>query len=263
MKEIKLYQEAVPNHETASYDDVMKYLGQLRKQYLYPMVQLQSVKKYYRWLAYTGQRDDDPAVSIRLRDQPSRDIQLQDLFTKDELEQVLERPERYELLERRNKLMLSFLVYQAMSTGEVSRLELSDIDAEKATVRVKASRRNNGRTLALRANQVFWLTGYLSEDRPQLLKQESKMLLISSRGHAETGEGVMYLVETRRKLFKGRKLNARTIRQSVIANLLKEGKELRVVQAFAGHKYPSTTEAYKEVRIETLKAQIIKYHPLQ
>jgi integrase/recombinase XerD len=37
---------------------------------------------------------------------------------------------------------------------------------------------------------------------------------------------------------KDRNLNAKTIRQSVIANLLKEGKDLRVVQVFAGHKKP-------------------------
>ncbi len=62
--------------------------------------------------------------------------------------------------------------------------------------------------------------------------------------------------------FTDRKLNAKTIRQSVIANLLKSGHDLRLVQVFAGHKYPGTTENYRQTGIEELKAGIEKYHPL-
>jgi integrase/recombinase XerD len=48
----------------------------------------------------------------------------------------------------------------------------------------------------------------------------------------------------------------------VIANLLKQGHDLSLVQNFAGHKYPSTTEKYKQSEIETLKAAVNKYHPI-
>ena len=76
------------------------------------------------------------------------------------------------------------------------------------------------------------------------------------------GEGIGYVIETQKHLFPGRRLNAKTIRQSVITNLLKAGKDLRIVQAFAGHKYPSTTEKYKQTHVEELKTQILNYHPL-
>ncbi len=44
--------------------------------------------------------------------------------------------------------------------------------------------------------------------------------------------------------------------------MLKEGKDLRVVQVFAGHKKISSTEKYKQTAIDELKAAIHKYHPL-
>lgn len=88
------------------------------------------------------------------------------------------------------------------------------------------------------------------------------MLLIAKGGAPQTVEGIGCLVETFRHLFPSRKLTAQTIRQSVIANLLKSGKDLRLVQTFAGHKYPSTTEKYKQTEVEELKSQILKYHPL-
>jgi integrase/recombinase XerD len=64
-------------------------------------------------------------------------------------------------------------------------------------------------------------------------------------------------------LFPDRSLNAKTTRQSVIANLLKQGHDLRLVQVFAGHKHPSSTERYRQTGVEELKAGIIKYHPLK
>ncbi len=103
---------------------------------------------------------------------------------------------------------------------------------------------------------------YIHQLRTKLLKTEPEYLLINLRGHRENGEGIMYLVETFKPLFPERNLNAQTIRQSVLANLLKAGKDLRVVQAFAGHRKPGTTEKYRQTGLEELRSVIAKYHPL-
>ena len=104
---------------------------------------------------------------------------------------------------------------------------------------------------------------YIHVIRPGLLKSTTEKLIINLRGNPETGEGINYLVETFKNRFPDRNLNALTIRQSVIANLLKSGKGLRDVQYFAGHKKISSTEKYRQTGLEELKAAILKYHPLQ
>jgi integrase/recombinase XerD len=53
------------------------------------------------------------------------------------------------------------------------------------------------------------------------------------------------------------------IRQSVIAHLLKQNHDLRIVQVFAGHKRAASTEEYKQTGLEELKTAIQKHHPLQ
>lgn len=103
---------------------------------------------------------------------------------------------------------------------------------------------------------------YIHKVRPELLKTETDRLVVTLRGTPESGEGINYLVETFKPLFPDRNLNPRTIRQSVITNLLKEGKDLRVVQVFAGHKKISTTEKYRQSGLEELQAAIEKHHPL-
>ena len=263
LREIRLFFASVENPETAGYQQVMDYIGELRRGGLDANPPLCAIKQYYSYLVAEGIRGDHPAKSIRLRDKRKKDIQLQDLFKAEELALLLDRKERYPVLRNRNQIIISLLIWQGLTNGEVKNLEVGDIHLEAGTVYIKAQRKTGARTLKLQPRQVYWLMHYIGEDRPRLLKVQTQKLIISKLGTEENGEGIGYIIETCRHLFPDRKLNAKTIRQSVITNLLKEGKDLRLVQAFAGHKYPSTTEKYKQTHIEHLKQQVLKYHPLQ
>ena len=272
LREIELFFCSVENPETANYSQIMDYLGELRAQNKSGGIvcSLQAIKKYYSYLVAIGVRRNHPAKTINLRDKRNRDIQLQDLFKPEELERLLDRKERYPILKNRNQIIISLLIYQGLTNGEITQLELENINLEEGTIYIKSGRKTNSRTLKLKSKQVFLIMNYLQNDRPKLLENGAQRhpdsvsrLIISKLGTAERGEGICYIIETQRHLFTNRKLNAKTIRQSVITNLLKEGKDLRLVQAFAGHKYPSTTERYKQTQVEQLKNQILKYHPLQ
>ena len=97
-----------------------------------------------------------------------------------------------------------------------------------------------------------------------LQDNQSNALLVGIRSEPMTGEDITkHVKRSFKNVYPGRKVNAQTIRQSVIANLLKQGNDISVVQAFAGHKYPSSTERYKQTEVETLKAAVNKYHPLK
>ncbi len=207
--------------------------------------------------------DTSTCKYLKLRDKRNKDIQLQDLFTTEELELLLEREERYADLKLRNQLIISILIYQGLSTGELVNLELNDVNLQEAEIYIKSSSKLNSRTLQLKPRQIMLFYEYLYQLRPKLLKEATRKVIITKIGTAETGEQVSYLISTFKHLFPGRNLNPKTIRQSVITNLLKQGNDLRVVQAFAGHKYPSATERYKQSNVEELKHAVLKYHPLQ
>ena len=263
LREIRLFFASVEHPETTGYQQVMDYIGALRRSGLDANPPLCAIKQYYSYLVAEGIRGDHPAKSIKLRDKRRKDIQLQDLFKAEELALLLERKERYPVLRNRNQIIISLLIWQGLTNGEVKNLEVGDIHLEAGTVYIKAQRKTGARTLKLHSRQIFWLVNYIGEDRPRLLKVQTQKLIISKAGNPENGEGISYLIECCRHLFPARKLNAKTIRQSVIANLLKSGNDLRVVQAFAGHKYPSATEKYKQTQVEALKQAVLKHHPLQ
>ena len=251
--------------KAARYSDIINYLGVLRKRYKNGSTlncSLAAIKRYYNYLNDIKVRSDHPAITIKLRDNKSSEIQLQDLFSEAELEQLLERKERYEILKNRNQIIISLLIYQGLRNGEIKALEVNNINLEEGSIYIKSSRQTNARTLKLRSKQVLLFYKYIAIDRPKLIRTTTNKFIISKLGTAENGEGIGYLIETKRHLFAGRKLNAKTIRQSVITNLLKQGKDLRIVQVFAGHRYPSSTQKYRQTDTELLKTEVLKYHPL-
>jgi len=251
---------------TATYRDIMQYVEYLRSRHQNPQTinrMLYGVKAFYFYLVHTGRRSSHPCRHLKLKDARYEDIQLQDLFTSIELEKLMQREERFENVTLRNKVIVSLLIYQGLRVTELTMLRVQDIDLEAGTVYVRAMPRTMARTLKLRTEQVMLFYNYIHKVRPGMLKTDTNRLIITMRGTAESGEGIGYLVETfNNNLFPDRTLNPRTIRQSVITNMLKAGKDLRMVQVFAGHKKISSTEKYRQSGLEELKAAIEKCHPL-
>jgi len=263
-RDIEHYLNKNPKAKTANYAAILNYLEQERRTKSAASLHriLQSIKKYYYYLLATNQRSDHPCESLKIRDHRKGDIQLQDLFTRAELDELLFLKNRYQLLASRNQLILSLLIYQAPTTGELIQLEISNLNLEQNSIYLPPTHRLNARTLALHPLQIPIAQSYLDHDRPRLLKSPSSKLLITKLGTEEKGEGISYLVSTQQKKFLKRKLNPKTIRQSVIANKLKAGEELRAVQVFAGHKNPSSTERYRQTNLGSLQEAIKKYHPM-
>jgi integrase/recombinase XerD len=268
LQEIERYLSSCPEAATAVYKDILDYMGALRTRYSNPSTLnriLCSLKAYYGYLCANGGRLDNPASSILLKDQRSRDIQLQDLFTMAELEVLLNRPERYAYLTSRNKVLMSLLIYQALYPMEMETLQTGDVNLEAGTLSIRATAKTNGRELSMKPSQILLFYQYIREARVRLLgNNSSDALLISHRGQPMCAEDITkHVKRSFTKLYPGRTVNAQTIRQSVITHLLKRGHDLSVVQVFAGHKYPSSTERYRQGEIETLKVAIEKHHPIR
>jgi integrase/recombinase XerD len=268
LRDIRVYLDYVTEEKAAvaTYQDIMQYVDYLRKQYQNPRTinrMLYGVKAWYQWLWQTGQRADHPCRYITLKDAKTQDIQLQDLFTSSELEQLMERKERYESVRIRNQVAISLLIYQGLRLTEAEQLKVQDIDLEAGTIYSKGMAKTLPRTLKMKPHQIMLFYKYIHKIRPEIISENTDHLILNIRGKAMSADNINYLIETFKNYFPDRNLNAKTIRQSVIANLLKEGKDLRVVQVFAGHKNPSSTEKYRQTGLEELKSAIQKHHPLQ
>lgn len=267
-REIAIYLSNYPGAATAGYKDLIQYIGLLRNRYSKASTLsriVSSIKVYYDYLCQEAIRDDNPARAIRLKDKQSRDIQLQDLFTAGELESLLNRQERYANLDCRNRVLMSLLIYQGLRPREMEGLCIQDINVTTGNVYVKSTAKTSARTLPLKPNQVLLFYEYIHEIRNKLLNGKSlNSLLIGVRGTAmKAGDITKHVKRSFKGFYPGRKVNAQTIRQSTLTNLFSQGHDISLVQVFAGHKYPSATQRYRQAEVETLKAAVQKYHPLQ
>jgi site-specific recombinase XerD len=264
---IDKYKKHDKNVAKYDYQKVMEYIEILRREYKVTTVkgELSCIKRYYDYLIETGKRKDNPARAIRIKDGKENPIQLQDLFTEKELQILLvPRIERYPFLTKRNKIIMSLLVHQGLRTGEIENIKLTDIDLEKATIQIKETGVTNSRNLPLKAEQILLFYDYINNHRTKLVTFRTKedYFLLGKLGTPTTGDDINYLISTYQKQSK-KTLTTITIRQSVIANLFVKNNDLRVVQYFAGHKSPDTTEKYRQTGLNALKTAIEKLHPIK
>jgi site-specific recombinase XerD len=249
----------------ARYSDVIFYINALRQkgfQREYVQTEFYGIKNYYKWLLINNIRVDDPTIHIKLNDISKSDIQFQNLFTRDELTLLLNKKNRYDLLKWRDYLAISFYIYQGLTTGELVSLTVHDVNLEKGVLYIFDSF-NSSRLLKLYPNQIAAYKRYLTFDRPFLVKGKSEQLFIGKLGNPETHDEFHYLIESQRELFPNRKLNPKTVRQSVITNLLLEGMSLIDVQLFAGHHHVSSTERYVQMDLSKMRNELDQFFPLK
>lgn len=266
--EIKKFRRHYKNPEKLNYQDIMDYIELVRKtnnpQSTHRI--LHAIKKYFEYLQETGKAKHNPAKTIRLKDGKENPIQLQELLTEKELQKLLEpRKERYPFLEKRNQIIMSLLVNQALLVGDIERLKIEDLDLQNAKIKVQKTGITNERILDLKAEQILLFYQYLQEERAKLetiRTEPENYFLLGKLGTRIRKEDINYLISTYQKQFTKR-LTSTRIRQSVIKLKLDQGENLRKVQYFAGHKHADTTEKYKETGINALQTAINQYHPIK
>lgn len=255
-----------PKAKRYKYQQLVDHLADVRQKY--PNVQtciriLSALKKYYDFLVATGQRTDHPCQKLTLKKGSDQSMQHQELFTIKELGMLMKRENRYRHLDGRNKVLISLMIYQGLTSDELIRLEVKNIDLDSGKVYVKASSKLERRTLPLDGSQILLLERYINETRLKLKRCTTEKLILTKLGKPITVDSINAMVEPLGSLFPDRKLNPRAIRMSVISSCFNEKKmRLEDVQAFAGHKWPGTTEKYLKKDSLQQREMINRFFPL-
>jgi site-specific recombinase XerD len=255
-----------PKAKRFKFQDIVSYMEEVSQKQTniqYRVRILSAIKKYYDFLVMAGMRNEHPCKQLNIKNKQNQSVQVQDLFSSEELQLLLTRENRYQFLDSRNSVLLSLLIYQGLTSEELAELTVKNIDLDAGTIYIKASTNQNRRTLELLNKQMIVFSKYINEIRPELLRCDTDKLLLSKLGKPISVDGIHAIIEPLKPLFPDRNLNPRTIRMSVICNWLNEKKiPLERVQELARHKWPGTTEKYFKVDSLQQREMINRFFPL-
>jgi site-specific recombinase XerD len=236
---------------------------------------LNHIRKFYSFLISEGEVKENPVAHIKVQG-IKRKI-YHDILNTEELHKLynlypttitaepgksIPPQEKNILSRRRNKVILSLLVYQGLRVEEVAALNVQDLQLREGKITIHSQRRTAARTMKLESHQVYELTDYVHEVRKEFLQEvESTSKLFIQRNNGEYFYSVTQMMLQHLRKINSRIKNFDQIRASVITAWLKQ-YDLRKVQYLAGHKYVSSTEGYKANVIDELQNDITKFHPL-
>lgn len=247
--------------EDCSYNDLLSWIDRLKQSGDSVKLvnrKLLSVRHWFSFFQLKNKEAANPAAGLYLKS--SRKRLVSGIVSFDRLEKLYQSYPAADGRELRNKVILSLLVYQGITTDELHRLKTEDIKLREGKLKIAGSKRSNGRVLHLQAFQVLDLQEYLLTVRTKLATEKEGRLFLSMEGKPELKNSLHHLFRALKKV-EPQISNANQIRQSVVVYWLKN-HNLRQVQYMAGHKYVSSTERYQQNNIEDLQKEVGKYHPL-
>jgi integrase/recombinase XerD len=218
-----------------------------------------SVRGFYRFLALDRRVEADPAEDLRApRAWPS----LPKFLSLDEVDRLIAQPDPSTPRGLRDRALIELLYATGLRVSELVGLRPADLNLEAGylTCTGKGGRQ---RLVPIGDTAVDWVTRYVGEARPALLKRRaSPWLFVNARGGALSRVGFW-------KVLKGygrtaglpRDLSPHVLRHSFATHLLERGADLRAIQMMLGHADLSTTQIYTHVLEARLRAVYDRYHP--
>lgn len=252
------------DEKTMTYHDLLAYLDYCRKcgnSLATLSIKTLSLRYYFRYLLDCKLIDESVAEYLTIKHK--RKTILANLLEKEELEAVYQNFTQKRIVGKRNKIMLSLLIFQGLSSQDISKLKVEHLKLSDGEINIPNHSGLNGRTLSLEVFQILDLQNYITKTRELLLaltEKESDALIISSGSSQNIRALVDKLIQNLRKQFPFI-VSMSQIRSSVISNWLKS-EDVRLVQYKAGHKKVTSTENFKQSLIEDLQDEVSKYHPL-
>lgn len=268
------------SRQQVSHSEILDYADKLKQEGMSVNAinrNILAIRYYFAHLQKENKAAHNPAASIRLKG-GLRSIP-NDLLDKEELLRLYESYPVKDHRSQRNKTLLSLLIFQGITGGELHKLEAHHIKLKEGKIHIPAAGPTNSRVLKLEAGQIMELYEYIHVTRPKILAEQTSIersgrkpgtfkeaetihqLFISING-CENMKGSLYHFNNVLRKLNPKYRNNIQIRQSVITEWLKE-KDLRTVQYMAGHRYVSSTERYQTNNLEDLKEALNKYHPLK
>ena len=257
-----LHQEALPAFQNLIPDHITGYLAERRRQGVAARTlarELVSIKTLYRFLREEGTLSVDPTEQIST---PQQRQVLPDVLSLEEVEQLLEAPDRDTSLGKRDAAMLEVLYATGLRVSELVELNLGDVHAATGCIKV-LGKGGKERLVPMGEVAAKRVEDYVLAGRLELAKGRQAAALFINRSARKLTRQALWKIVKKYVLQVAihKSISPHTLRHSFATHLLAGGADLRSLQHMLGHVDISTTQIYTHVVQQRLQAVYTAHHP--
>lgn len=222
-----------------------------------------SLRTFFGWATRQGHVDLDPSLRLVA---PRRHRTLPPVLAKDDAVSLLDvaavAADDDDPVHLRDRAILELLYATGVRVGELTGLDVDDVDFEADVVRV-IGKGNKERRVPFGHPARKAVRAWLDSGRPRLAATSSgASLFLGRRGGRVDPRQVRTLVhDMLTHVPDAPDLGPHGLRHSAATHLLEGGADLRMVQELLGHASLSTTQIYTHVSIERLISSYARAHP--
>lgn len=221
-----------------------------------------SIRRLFHFLLAEGYLAEDPAATLEVPPAPKT---LPKVLTESEVEALLDAPDRSTAEGDRDIAMLELLYATGLRVTELVKLPVTGLNLDVGFVRV-VGKGSKERVVPLGEVASDAIRHHLGDGRPRLLAAAggapSEWLFVTRRGGPMTRQGFWKNIKRYAAIAGIRSdVSPHKLRHSFATHLLKNGADLRALQAMLGHSSVSTTQIYTEVSRTRMKELHAELHP--
>lgn len=222
-----------------------------------------AARTFFRWAVRTGRLPQDPSVRLVA---PGRDKHLPGVLRQRQAGELMElaavASDDADPVAVRDRAAIELLYASGMRVGELTGLDVDDVDLSVGTARV-LGKGGKERIVPFGAPAAEAVGAWLRTARPQLVTAESgPALFLGRRGRRVDQRQVRAALQRLLEhLPDAPHLGPHGLRHSAATHLLEGGADLRTVQELLGHSSLATTQIYTHVSVDRLRAAYEQTHP--
>lgn len=224
---------------------------------------IRGLKRWFEWLAERGHLFQSPTE--RIIETPRGSKNLPEVLTHEEVRRMLHYPNTSTRQGIRNRTILELLYSTGMRRGELTDLDLADLDLDGGLARIRSGKGRKGRVVPFGKEARRWLKEYVRDARPhyQKLKPRERAFFLNRFGDRLSGQMVFIIVKgAARAAGIRKKSHVHALRHAFATHLLAAGADIVTIQKLLGHVDARiTSEVYTRVLPQALKDEHARTHP--
>ncbi|WPE17655.1 site-specific tyrosine recombinase XerD [Candidatus Thioglobus autotrophicus] len=245
--------------EKSSDVDILSYF---QHRHISPSTQariLTCLRVFYQYLLSQKLIKTNPTAKLS---HPKQVQKLPVFLSINEVENLLDAPDRQTIFGLRDRAMLELLYSCGLRVSELINLEFQQININDEYIRI-LGKGNKERLLPMGELAMEYLSQYEKNARPFLAKKgQTDGYFLSNRGSNMSRQNFFYIIKAyAQKAGIDKPLSPHSLRHAFATHLVQQGADLRSVQLMLGHSDISTTQIYTHIQNVQLKLQHSKHHP--